>query len=319
MLCHRDCCSKFSRCINLDGGFECAPCMQGFVGVAYGAEGCALVVTGSAGSRAEAPEPYITLKIEAPAGVVRGEQAAVAQFKRLVETEVSSALSLLRTYVEVTDLSVPEEAENGDGTASGGSTECLLTLGQAYEQIQNLPVFKAEFSETMAAMLGVEIARVVMGGVYAGSTVVSFTLTGVAKGKSTALLLATIEAMAHSGNITTYFPSYANGGAVQVGEQVRWHKSRAIALSGTILFTEFHGVQVAVLDVTFKIASAATMGTDRTVVDLLNELNTAIAGGHLGSLTLPRGQDVFETLRMACPAGTFSSPIEVRLDVLCLL
>ena len=36
----RDCCSKFSGCVNFGGGFECAPCMQGFIGVAYGAGKC---------------------------------------------------------------------------------------------------------------------------------------------------------------------------------------------------------------------------------------------------------------------------------------
>ena len=135
-------------------------------------------------------------------------------------------------------------------------------------------------------MLQVEPDRVLVEGVFAGSTVVSFTLGGVTKGATTASLLEKLEALAGAGNISTHFPSYANGGAIEVGEAV------------------------AVMDVTFKIASAATMGTDRTVVDLLNDLNTAISGGTLGSLKLPRGQDVFENLRMACPAGTYQNPNE---------
>ena len=76
-------------------------------------------------------------------------------------------------------------------------------------------------------------------------------------------------------------------------------------------FAAWEGGQVAtIVDVTFKIASEATADGSRTVIDLLHELNQAVSTGTLGSLRLPAGQDVFDSLVMPCPAGTYQEPTE---------
>ena len=237
--------------------------MQGFVGVAYGADGCELVRTGvGSGSRAEAPEPYITLQMEAPDGVVAGDVDAVQQFKRLVEAEVATALALSREYIEVTALSPPD---NGADSPDAGSTKCTLRLSDDYDSIMSLPLFRAEVGSGLAAALRVPTERIQISGVMAGSVVVAFVLAGAGgTERNTAELLRSLDSLAQSGNLSAHLPSFE---ALEVGSVL------------------------SVVETTFKIASAATQTGDRTVVELLLELNAAIADGTLGSLRLPAGSD----------------------------
>jgi hypothetical protein len=256
--------------------------MQGFVGPAYGADGCTLAGgVGGSGSRAEAPEPYITLKMEAAADVAAGDPLAVRDFKRLVVAEVSNALSLSREHIEVTRLS--SDAIEDDN--SGGTSECQVTLDRSFSDIESIPLFRVQFQTTAGAMLGVEKERIQVGGIFSGSVIVNFAFLGRSDGSATssALLLSRMTQHISNGSISNYFPTFTTGSWV----------------TGQVL---------AVVDVTFKIKSGA--GGDRTVVDLLLELNSAISDGQLGSIRLPAGQDVFDNLVMACPAGTYQNPAE---------
>eukprot|EP01050_Picozoa_sp_SAG11_P030986 SAG11_NODE_9413_length_914_cov_1.431902_1_plen_154_part_01 len=68
------CCNRFSSCANAPGGFNCAPCMPGFVGSAYGVDGCSLAAAsgGSGSAAAVPPEVSFTLNVVAPPAVAEG-------------------------------------------------------------------------------------------------------------------------------------------------------------------------------------------------------------------------------------------------------
>ena len=65
-----------------------------------------------------------------------------------------------------------------------------------------------------------------------------------------------------------------------------------------------------VMAVTVKMRSGALDGTGRSIEEVLLELNDAVATGELGSLRMPAGQNVFDTLVPSCPAGTYQNPTQ---------
>ena len=289
-----NCCSQFSGCDNYAGGFECVPCMAGFIGDGYGLDGCIFASSaGKEGSRAEAPEPYLTLRIQASEAVLEEGSDAQADFMRLVAAEVSAVLDISRDFIEVTEL-----VASGD-VSGAASTECQLTLTTDFASLPSLPVFEADVISKLATLLAVDPSRIELTGVYAGSTIVKFVLhepppsdDGTAESNRTdtvADLLTRLETVADPAN---------------------WRAGDAIRDFFTTYESYDGGSVSGIVDVTFKIGSGATADDDRTVVDLLYSLNDAVSTGSLGALRLPSGQDVFDSLVLSCPPGTYQEPTE---------
>ena len=289
-----NCCSQFSGCNNYPGGFECIPCMAGFIGDGYGLDGCIFASSaGKDGSLAEAPEPYITLRMQASEAVLAQDTDEQANFMRLVSAEVATVLDISRDFVVVTELASSEDV------SGAASTECQVTLSTDYDSLPSLPVFEADIIDKLATLLDIDPSRVELTGVYAGSTLIKFVLhepppdgdsTAAANRTDTvADLLARLE---------------------HVADPANWRSGDAIR-DFFATYESYEGGRVSsIVDVTFKIVSGATADDDRTIVDLLYLLNDAVSTGSLGALRLPSGQDVFDSLVLSCPVGTYQEPTQ---------
>lgn len=289
-----NCCSQFSGCDNYAGGFECVPCMAGFIGDGYGLHGCIFASSaGKEGSRAEAPEPYLTLRIQASEAVLEEGSDDQLDFMRLVAAEVATVLVISRDFIEVTEL-----VASGD-VSGAASTECQLTLTTDYASLPSLPVFEADVVSKLATLLAVDSSRIELTGVYAGSTVVKFVLHDPQPSDDGTAAVNRTDTVA---DLLTRLETVADPANWRSGDAIRDFFSTYESYDG--------GSVAGIVDVTFKIGSGATADDDRTVVDLLYSLNDAVNTGSLGALRLPSGQDVFDSLVLSCPPGTYQEPTE---------
>ena len=213
---------------------------------------------------------------------------AESQFMRTVSAEVATALAISRDHIEVTQLA------GSDDTSGAASTECELTLSTPFSSLPSLPVFEADMVTRLAEMLGIDEERVELTGIFEGSTTVKFILH--AESAPVANSTATVE------QLLSRLDTLADPSTWRDGTSILDYFDEFVAWEG--------GQVATIVDVTFKIASEATADGSRTVIDLLHELNQAVSTGTLGSLRLPAGQDVFDSLVMACPAGTYQEPTE---------
>ena len=288
------CCSQFSGCSNYPGGFECLPCMAGFIGDGYGLDGCAFAASaGRAGSIAEAPEPSVTLRMGASEAVIVQDSEEQAHFMRLVVAEVSTVLQISRDFVEVTAIVASEDV------SGAASTECQLTLSTDYDTLPSVPVFEADVIDKLATLLGIDPSRVELTGIYPGSTVIKFILLEIPPGEDGIIEANRTDSVA---DLLQRLETVVDPANWRSGDSIRDYFAT---------YQSYEGGRVSsIVDVTFKIASGATADDDRTVVDLLYQLNDAVRTGSLGALRLPSGQDVFDSLVLSCPVGTYQEPTQ---------
>ena len=289
-----NCCSQFSGCDNYPGGFQCLPCMAGFIGNGYGLDGCIFASSaGQDGSIAEAPEPSITLRMQASEAVIVQNSEEQENFMRQVVAEVATALQISRDFVEVTAIAASEDV------SGAGSTECQLTLSTSYDRLPSLPVFEADVIGKLATLLAIDPSRIELTGIYPGSTVIKFILLEIPPDEDGVVHINRTDSVAE---LLERLETVADPANWRSGDSIR---------DFFATYQSYEGGQVSsIVDTTFKISSGATADDDRTVVDLLYQLNDVVSTGSLGALRLPSGQDVFDSLVLSCPPGTYQEPTQ---------
>jgi hypothetical protein len=255
--------------------------MPGFVGAAFGADGCRLATAGGGGNNglAAPPEVSFTIRVETTPAVATGQPAGVQNFSRLVIGELADALGLDVRDLEVTLVESSEESDSG-------STEGRLLFSRAYDDLPSPFNFEREVESALAALLGIQ-ERVVVTGLASGSVAATFYIRSSQSDEPSV-----------TESLSLLAQHVADGTA-------------GLAAPGTVL-TDLLGypepAQLAPLvEVTIKMRSGALDGDSRTIETVLLELNDLLASGSLGSLRLP-GQNVFDTLVLSCPAGTYQNP-----------